>query len=169
MGGEPSMGGEPGMGGAPGGMGGSPPMCDYTAPNTCPTSMQLGAVAGDENDPSISFSGDTDMWLEILIEEKDSSIFEEDLSYTVVLESPSGMDYDLVVLPGPQDGPPNCSANSLTVQVQGSTETASQGWDDDQGIGGEDDDRWVSIQVVHISGGMCGAGAEWTVTVTGHT
>jgi hypothetical protein len=155
----------------PGGFGGQGTAgggtCDFTSPNDCAGAVVLPEVAGDKNQPPAVVTGSTSEWFRILIGEQDGNISEEDLSYTVTLTSPAGMDYDLIVHPGSQDGPPNCNATAIL--GQGQPETVSQSWDDDQGIGGEDDDVWLSIQVVYVSGMVCGPSAEWTLTIQGHT
>jgi hypothetical protein len=152
-----------------GGEGGSPPACEYDPINTCSMGTQLPAIAGDESGPIITEMGSTSEWFVIHIEEKVSSISDADMSYTVTLQSPPGMDYDLFVHPGPQDGNPDCNASPLVGDHMNATETVSQGWDDDQGIGGEDDSVWLSIEVRYISGAECGPDAQWTLTVEGDT
>lgn len=158
-----SAGGASGVGGGSGGGGG----CDFSHPNTCGTATQLGNVAGDQNEPAVVVTGTTSEWLLILIEEKDSSIFDADLSYTASLASPSGMNYDLFVHQGPQDGPPNCSAAAKLGMPSGGQEVVSDKWDDDQPLGGEDDSVFLSIEVRHISGTNCTA--PWTLTIEGNT
>jgi hypothetical protein len=160
--------GEGGM--ADGGMGGMAEMCSYDPPNTCVTAAEITTVAGDKNQAAQIKTGNTSMWFEVLIEEQDSSIFEEDLSYTVTLQSPPGMHWDLIVRQGPQDGAPNCNANNKDGIPQGNdSEAVSDLWDDDQGIGGEDDSVWLSIGVLYGSGDLCGDDANWTLSVQGHT
>ena len=158
-------------GAAVGGMGagGADPGCDYSSPNTCTTAVDLGSLAGDENNPPVVVTGVTSEWFQIQITEEVGSIFEEDLSYTVTLASPPGMDWDLIVHQGPQNGSPNCGATPQLGQGSGGTESVSNGWDDDQGIGGEDDDVWLSIEVRHVDGVLCGDDAEWTLSIQGHT
>lgn len=155
--------------GGQGGVGGSGMICDYTAPNTCTSATQLSAIAGDENEPPVVVTGDTSMWVAIHVQEKVGSILEEDLSYTVSLVSPTGMDYDLMVHQGPQEGSPDCGATAQQGQSQGNAEVVHNSWDDDFGFLGEDDSVWLSIEVRHVSGSECGPDAEWTLTITGHT
>ena len=152
-----------------GGEGGAPPMCNYDSLNACATASQLPAIAGDETGPVITEMGSTSEWFVIHIEEKVSSLTDADMSYTVTLQSPSGMDYDLFVHAGPQDGNPDCNATPLVGDHSSALELVSDGWDDDQGFGGEDDSRWLSIEVRYVSGGECGPGAEWMLTVEGDT
>ncbi len=146
---------------------GSSMMCDYDSPDDCATAEILPAIAGDQSGPSITRKGDSSKWFKVHIQEQDSSISETDLSYTVSLVSPPGMDYNLKVHQGPQDGNPDWNVSPLN--GSGNPESVSGSWDDDQGFGGEDDSVWLSIEVEYVSGSACGPNAEWTLTVTGHT
>lgn len=159
---------EVGAGGAAEGSGGADPGCDYTAPNACTSATLLSAIAGDKN-TSVAATGVTSEWLKVHVKEEDGSIFETDLSYTVTLESPPGMDWDVYVLQGPQDGAPNCGASPMPGTGAGGEESVSNGWDDDQGFGGEDDSVWLCIEVRYVSGALCDDAAEWSLTVQGHT
>ena len=158
-----NTGGAGGMGG--GGSGGGGNMCSFVSPNTCAGAEQLPSVSGDEGGTA-SASGTGSKWFKVQVQETSSSIFEEDLAYAVTLTSPAGMDYDLYVRQGPQDGSPDCNAAEKKGTLSGTTETVSDGWDDDQGIGGEDDDVWLSVEVRHVSGDDCDA--KWSLTVKGN-
>jgi hypothetical protein len=165
-----AMGGMGGFGGGMGGAGGSGMMCDFSHPETCDTAENLGSVAGDESSAGITITGATSRWVRVHITEEVGSIFEEDLSYRVTLTSAPGMDYDLIIHQGPQDGSPDCNATAkLGVDQGNGVETVSDGWDDDQGIGGEDDSVWLNIEVRHVSGTECDMAAEWTLDIDGHT
>lgn len=142
-------------------------MCDYDAPDTCATAEIMPAIAGDMGGPTVTRYGSTSKWFKVHIQEQDSSIFETDLSYTVTLVSPPGMDYNLKVYQGPQAGSPDCNVSPLN--GAGSPEVVSASWDDDQGFGGEDDSVWLNIEVVYVSGTACDQAAEWTLTVAGNT
>lgn len=158
-----------GVGGGTGGGAGGNPTCDYTSPNACGSASLLGSVAGDEGDPPVVVTGETSEWFQIHITEEDSNIFETDLSYTVTLTPAPGMAYDLFVHEGPQDGGPSCSATAKVGQTQGASKVVSASWDDDQGIGGEDDSVWLNIEVRYVSGMLCGAAGQYTLTIQGNT
>lgn len=158
-----------GMGGmGAGGMMGTGGMmneCDFSNPLTCQTAQVLSAVSGDDGG-TVSATGTASRWFHVHILETNSSIFEEDLSYTVTLASPPGMVYDLVVHQGPQDGNVNCNATPMYGQG-GAVQTVSNSWDDDQGLGGEDDSLWLAIEVFYVSGDDCVT--PWQLTVQGGT
>jgi hypothetical protein len=141
--------------------------CNYDSPDDCATAEVLPAIAGDQGGPTITRKGDSSKWFKVHIQEQDSSISETDMSYTVSLISPPGMDYNLKVHQGPQEGNPDC--NVAPINGSGSPESVSGSWDDDQGFGGEDDSVWLNIEVEYVSGSACGPNAEWTLTVAGNT
>jgi hypothetical protein len=163
------MGGGMGVGGGTGGQGAGL-VCDFTHLNTCETASAMSPVDGDDSSPASVVTGDTSDWFEIHVVESSGSIFEADLSFTATLDIPAGMDYDLIVHMGSDGGGPNCNATPIVGTSNGNGQkTVSQGWDDSQPIGGEDDSRWLSIEVLHVSGQDCGPGYQWTLTVEGNT
>lgn len=168
-GGSPSDGGASDGGSPPiGGEGGSPVVtCDFTAPEMCDGAEPLPAIAGDEGNPTATRNGHTNKWFKIHIEEQDSSIGGEDLSYTVSLTSPPGVVYSLKVYPGAEDGPADCNAG--VVNGTGNPPSVHDSWDDDQGFGGEDDSKWLIIEITHVSGELCSSADNWTLLVQGNT
>jgi hypothetical protein len=164
-GGGSTGGGSSGGGGAGDTGGGGGGVCDFSSPNTCASAQSLASVSGDDGGTT-TVKGNTSKWVTIHVTEDDSGVFETDLSYTVTLTSPPGMLYDLVVHQGPQDGAMNCAAApKLGQPADGAVQTVSDSWDDDQGIGGEDDSLWLNIEIVHVSGDDCAA--EWTLKIQG--
>jgi len=160
-------GGTPAVGGGGAGEGGNPQQCDYTASEDCAGAEPLPAIAGDDGSPIVTVTGDTSKWVKIHIEEQVSGISGENLSYTVSLTSPAGMNYDLKVRQGAQEGNPECDA--AVQNGTGTPESVSDSWDDDQGFGGEDDSVWLVIEVVYVSGDDCGTGSLWTLQIRGNT
>ncbi len=141
--------------------------CDLITPDTtCEMAIALDAVSGDDGS-MVAETGSGATWFLVQVQETNGNIFEEDLSYTVALESPPGVDYDLYVYEGPQDGDPDCEAVPEQGIGEGGLEAVSADWDDDQGIGGQDDSLWLAIEIVHVTGDACDA--QWTLTVTGGT
>jgi hypothetical protein len=84
-------------------------------------------------------------------------------SYTVTLESPPGMLFDLYVYTGDSNAP-NCVATA--VAGSGSPESFSDQWSDSFGT---DDNRWIAFEVRSVSNMPCTSSAEWTLTVVGNT
>ncbi len=146
-----------------------PPMCSYASPNQCPTATALPNIAGDKNGAPVTATGQTSQWLKMKVEEQVSSIFPEDLSYTATLSWPAGMSYELYIQEGPKGGGPDCGAGPFQAAVNGTSATLHRSWSDQQGLGGKDDSLWLCIEVRYVSGKDCGAAAQWSLSVQGHT
>ncbi len=160
-----AAGGAPPVGG--GGTGGGAP-CDFTAPEVCEGAEPMPIVAGDTGNDVETRTGNTSKWFKVKIEEQDASVFNgEDLSYTVTLASPPGVVYDLRVYPGPEGGSASCTVTPVT--GTGTPKSVSASWNDDQPIGGEDDSRWLVIEIAHVSGDLCSSQDVWTLEVRGNT
>lgn len=142
--------------------------CNFASPNQCTSAEALGFLPGDEDSAPLSVQGATSKWFSVRITEESSSISETDLSYRVALASPAGMNYDLFVHPGPQDGDQDCGAAPIQGQSDGSAEVVFQEWDDDQGFGGEDDSVWLMIEVRYVAGESCSLSDQWTLTIEGY-
>lgn len=154
--------GEGGAGaGGSGGSGGN--TCDYTAPNGQGNPLNLGQVKGEGGGPPVVHTDTTSKWVAVHVKETSSSIFSDDLGFRVTLQSPAGMDYDVYVHLGPQAGGIDCFVTPT--KGTGTPETVSNSWDDNQGIGGEDDSAWLCIEVRYVSGDVCTD--PWTLTVIG--
>lgn len=95
----------------------------------------------------------------MFLQETDLGILPKIQSYGVTLESPAGSDFDLYVYEGDANGP-NCQA--VPVKAGGSPEFVLEWWLDNAAL----DDRWITIEVRHVSG-PCEAGKPWKLEVLG--
>jgi hypothetical protein len=139
------------------------PACDYSAPDTCPTSETMSAIAGDKNNDTRIVKGTTSKWFKVQVNEAVSSIISfPQLSYTATLASPAGMDFDLFEYDG-TTATPSCGGNPK--HAMGNPESVSDAWGDTLN---SDDTRWITLEVRYISGEMCPSD-QWTLTVKGHT
>lgn len=158
-------GGEGGAGGGEGGGdggGGGEPACRYDAPAPCSGAEELPSISGDVGAESVTRRGSTSRWFKINIAEDAGST--DQVSYTVRLASPPGMNWDLYVYSGDRDGP-NCFASGM--KGYGSPEEeVTDSWPD---ILIFETNRWISIEVRYASGVACGSDAAWTLTVEGNT
>jgi hypothetical protein len=164
-----SSGGSGGSGGEAsggGGSGGGGTVCNFTSPNMCANAESLPNVPGDESSSPVVVSDNNSKWFQLRVSEESSSINSHDLSYRASLISPPGMDYDLYIHEGPQDGNPNCGAAPM--KGVGSPEIVQHKWNDDQGFGGEDDSVWLSIEVRYVSGSVCTSFDNWTLQIEGN-
>jgi hypothetical protein len=152
-----------GEGGAGGGQGGGGP-CDFTAPKSCSIADALPEIKGDDGNDLRTASGTTSRWFHIYVSESVSSpVTFPQLSYTATLSSPPGMDYDLYVYTGDDQGP-NCLATP--VKGTGNPESVTDTWGDS--IAAEDG-TWLALEVRYVSGSDCGPGDTWTLEIEGHT
>ena len=123
--------------------------------------MELTSVDGDTGNDVRTVTGTTSKWFKVHINE--GSNLSNGLSYTVTLQPASGADFDLYVYNGNADQP-NCFATPK--QAMGVPESYSDAWGDSLG---NEDGRWITIEVRHVGGTGCGASAQWTLTVKGNT
>lgn len=142
--------------------------CNFTSPNQCANAEDLGGIAGDEDGEPVILTGTTSKWYVITIEERASGLSETDLSWRVSLESPAGMNYDLIVHEGPQDGGIDCTGGVYNGSPSGNAESCQHEYDDDQGLGGEDDTLHLAIEVRYVSGEACGVLDTWRLTIEGY-
>ncbi|MFO0757942.1 MAG: hypothetical protein U0359_15705 [Byssovorax sp.] len=149
-----------GTGGGTGG-GGSPPLCDYAAPNTCIGATEIQQVDGDSGTDVRTLNGVTSKWFKVLI--VDTNSIGGNVSYKATLVSPPGMDFDLFSYSGDNTGI-DCLTNA--VHAMGDPEFVTDAWND---AFASDNNKWVSLEVRYISGSACGNDAKWTLTVEGHT
>jgi hypothetical protein len=142
--------------------GGTP--CDFTAPEDCAGAEILPSISGDEGG-MVTRNGTTSKWWKVQISETDGGIFESDLSYRVTLASPASVNYDLRVYENGDDEPASCSVAPKA--GSGNPEIVQNGLDDSQGFGGEDNSRWLVIEIFHVSGTECNPEDQWTLSVQG--
>lgn len=155
-------------GGGDGGTDGGTGQC--TAPNTCVGGITMTPVSGDKNADTSTQTGSTSRWLKIRVSEDDSSIVGESMKLKLTLTSPPGTNFDMrVFLAGDGSGqkcPPE-GADRTTNTVAGADVTSIE-WGE-MGItsNGSDDDRTVSVEIVHVSG-TCTTGQNWTLLAEGN-
>src|SRR5262245_28757240 len=140
--------------GGNGGAGG----CDLNSPNTCETAEALMDIDGNQGMQTVTVEGTGSKWFQIKI--VDATLGRP--SYTATLTSAMGTDYDLYVSHGDENGP-DCSFPQLP--ATGMPESITQFW---AGVIGQDDSRYLSLEIRHVSGGTCAETAKWTLTIQGN-
>ena len=102
--------------------------------------------------------------------EDDSSIIGESMKLKLTLTSPPGTNFDMrVFLAGDGSGqkcPPE-GADRTTNTVAGADVTSIEWGETGITSNGSDDDRTVSIEIVHVSG-TCTTGQNWTLLAEGN-
>lgn len=138
------------------------PSCDYTSPNACTGALQLADIDGDDNSDVRTATGTTSKWFKVLVVDTLTPFACDPVSFTATLDSPPGMDFDLYVYQG-DASLPSCVVGPA--HATGDPDTLAVDWNDGNG----NDNRWYAIEVRYVSGEACGAEAQWTLQVKGHT
>ncbi|MBI3205362.1 MAG: hypothetical protein HYZ29_27735 [Myxococcales bacterium] len=155
-----------GTGGA--GTGGSTGSC--TATNGCSSPADLGTVSGDSGSASASQKASGTRFFRVRVTEDDNSVLGAKLKLAASLAVPSGTDYDLYAyLNTTSDSMPSCSSPSKSSAAGGvgANEQLGLSWGEGSIANGNDDGRWVVVEVRHKAG-PCGTGSQYTLTVTGN-
>ena len=146
---------------ATGGQGGSP--CNFTAPDSCASAEDLGALSGDEDDNPVSRSGVGSKWFRLHLTEDAGP--NHPVSYTVTLTSPAGTSYELYVYQSEKNASePDCDAQAIA--GQGNPQVVSEQWNDDE-FGFDNDDVMLAVEVRYASGSDCTT--PWELELEGHT
>jgi hypothetical protein len=143
-----------GSGGAGGG-------CDHVGTMTCVGAMDItqGEFDADTGSDTRIEHGDTSAWFKLHVTE--GSNLPNDMSIDAQLQSPPGMQYNLYIY-GDSSGA-NCQQNPQ--QGFGTPADYHECWGDSFG---SDDSQDRIYEVRYISGDMCGAEAQWTLTIRGN-
>jgi hypothetical protein len=128
----------------------------------CGGATDLGDLVGDEaGGPLPNVEGTGERWLRFTLTETNGGNPNDDLTATIVLNSPTGVDYDLFVY----------CANCGGVLAGSSTLGAGQNDTvhvlvDDPVLGGNDDSVELVIEVRYLSGTSC---LPWILSIDGDT
>ncbi|WP_437906920.1 hypothetical protein WME95_03045 [Sorangium sp. So ce327] len=163
-GGAEGVGGDVGSNEGDGGDGGGGAVaeCDHAAPNTCTGAEALGSISGDVEADSMTVTGTTSKWFKILIVDNADEASSE--HFRATLESPPGMNFDLIAYQGQIEvDAPNCFASG--VRGQGTPESFYVTWNDRFA---DPDELWFILEVRHVEGTACGEDARWTLTLLGN-
>ncbi len=151
-----------GAGGSSSSSGSGGGSCSYTATDACGSSIEIPSIAGDDGSDMRVVTGQTSAWYKLYVEETVSDIFDyPSLSFSADLQSPAGVSYGLFIYPG-DDSSPSCSGGTPGSGTPPSSYYAD--WGDNPG---SDDSTWFTLEVRYLSGGACGADAQWTLTIQG--
>jgi hypothetical protein len=158
--------GDGGLGEGGTGDAGPDPAC--ATPNACPAARNIGSVSGDTGADVLTAKGTTSEWISFGVREDSSSIFGKQLKVKASLAPPTGTNYDVHLYV--DHAAPNVECNTVTIEAKnpaGQIDEVVDNWGDGTLGSGGDDGRTVSIYVDNVSG-PCGAGHEWTLTITGN-
>jgi hypothetical protein len=140
------------------------------ASNACPAARDVGSVSGD-TDPTpnvVTAKGTKSEWIKVRVTEDKSGVGGQQLKVKASLASPTGTNYDVHLYV--DHGGDNVECNNVTIESKlpaGQIDQVIDNWGEGTIANGSDDGRTVSIYVDNVSG-PCGAGHEWTLTITGN-
>ncbi len=146
------------------------PTTSCIASNACPAARDVGSVSGD-TDPSpnvVTAKGTTSAWIKVRVSEDKGGLGGQQLKVKASLASPTGTNYDLHLYV--DHGADNVECNTVMIESKlpaGQIDQVIDNWGEGTFANGSADDRTVSIYVDNVSG-PCGAGHEWTLTITGN-
>jgi hypothetical protein len=166
-----STGGTGGTGGTStggtGGTGGST-VVDCAFVNTCQTARNIGAVRGDEGSDTVQTEGYSSEWLRVRVNEADESLIGKKLKVTITLQPANQSNFDLFVFVNEGSDAVECTTVSgSSMKTLSQTDVVTLSWGESAVPNGKDDDRWVSIEVRHMTG-TCDTTKAWTLTVKGN-
>jgi len=142
-----------------------PPSC--TAPAACAGATDLGSVSGDTGAGVKSATGSTSQWFKVRLSEDDSDVFGTSMQVRATLVSPAGSNFDLYMYLAGNSSAVECSAVTKSSTTTGTDVTSHEWGETGTFSNGSDDDRWVTLEVRHVSG-TCAAANKWTLTVNGN-
>lgn len=142
-----------------------PPSC--TAPAACAGATDLGSVSGDTGAGVKSATGSTSQWFKVRLSEDDSDVFATSMQVRATLVSPAGSNFDLYMYLAGNSSAVECSAVTKSSTTTGTDVTSHEWGETGTFSNGSDDDRWVTLEVRHVSG-TCAAANKWTLTVNGN-
>jgi len=140
---------------------------DCTTAITCQQAVSLGSVSGDEGSPVLTTSGEEPTWVTFHVTENNRSVAGEEVSFTVTLQSPPDVDFDLYVYRGPDGGNTGCNGTGAS-SVTEAVDSVHMEWGEGLVANGSDEDAWVAVEI-RAKNGMCVPGAVWSLTADGDT
>ena len=149
--------------GSTGGSGGG---CVNTG--TCPSASPLGSVSGDEGSPGLAAMGAEPTWVTFHVTEDDDSAFGSGMSFTVTLQSPPGLDFDLYVFRGIEGGGSGCGGFMQQSTNTGGSDVVSMSWGEGGVANGSVDSAWVAVEIV-AKDEVCAPPQQWSLDVQGNT
>ncbi len=143
-------------------------MVSCTSSATCQGAMDVGTVSGDTGGGMLSGNGYQSGWFRARITEDDSSVVGSKLKVTINLTSPASANYDLYAYVNTGSDVVECTTvSSMSTQASG-VDTVHLSWGEGTISNGNDDSRYVSIEVRPAQGAACSAGSPYQLQITGN-
>jgi hypothetical protein len=140
-----------------------------TPANACGGAVDLGIISGDTGSDIKTAQGTTSQWFKVKVSEDDHGAFGNDLELKADLTSPAGENFDLYLYVGNTATAVECAAANKSSIATTGPDTASTEWgESDITSNGSSDERFVTVEVRHVSG-TCSPTAKWTLKLYGNT
>jgi hypothetical protein len=125
-------------------------------------------VRGDDGSDTLQVTGATSEWLRVRVMEANESMIGQKLKLTATLQPANQTNFDLFVFVKEGSDAVECTiVSGSSMKTLSQTDTVSISWGEGAVANGDDDHRWVSIEVRHASG-TCDTTKPWTLTVKGN-
>ncbi|HOR36235.1 MAG TPA: hypothetical protein PLN90_14815, partial [Polyangiaceae bacterium] len=136
--------------------------------NSCQSARDIGTVRGDKGSDSLQVTGATSEWLRVRVLEANESVVGQKLKVTITLQPANQTNFDLFVFVNKGSDVIECSdLAGSSMETLSKPDTVSVSWGEGSVANGDDDHRWVSIEVRHKTG-ECDTTKKWTLTVKGN-
>ncbi|HOD23394.1 MAG TPA: hypothetical protein PKK83_13940 [Polyangiaceae bacterium] len=113
-------------------------------------------------------TGATSEWLRVRVLEANESVVGQKLKVTITLQPANQTNFDLFVFVNKGSDVIECSdLAGSSMETLSKPDTVSVSWGEGSVANGDDDHRWVSIEVRHKTG-ECDTTKKWTLTVKGN-
>jgi hypothetical protein len=134
------------------------PSCDFS--NACPATVTtLGTVSGNLTTTTVSASGTSSQWVNVIV--KDEGFLFGNVKLSAKLTGPSAGNYGLLAY---EAAPASTACTSATQQNLNTDNVKTMSFSWSQNIG--DDGRSVTFEVRHLAG-ACTADQSWKLELTG--
>jgi hypothetical protein len=134
---------------------------------TCQTAMVLGQVSGDAASPLLTAMGYQSAWFRVRVSEDVGGLDGAKLRATAKLTSPAAVDFDVFVYVNIGSDMIECTTKVGTTTTAGTVNEVKAAWGEGTFSNGEDDDRWMSIEIRPVSG-TCAPNQTWQLQVQGN-
>lgn len=142
-----------------------PVMSCAPATNTCLNAIDLGAIRADEGGDVATRSGAATTWFKLRATEGDTGgPGGKRMKIRATVTSPAGANFDVFVHLAGDGSSTNCTTPTSSSTTAVATEQAQVEWGETSLFNGDEDDRWVTIEVRWVSG-TCAASSNFTLTV----
>ena len=136
--------------------------------NTCQSARDLGGIAADQGDATVSTQGTCTEWLKIRAEEKTAGLFAATMKLQLTLTSPSQANFDLYVHVNKDADVLECSAVAgKAEEPSGRSDVVKVNWGEYYTGNQSPDGRTVSI-LVKSKSGACDPSKTWNLVIQGN-